>query len=170
MFGREKFSSRVAEQALARANEHLEPDGIWRQFDNLTLYRFRRPDEHLRYREGHEFTLTAAEVDLTSLPWLEPNMPSCVEVEGDDLEDPEDDDSAAGHLPLGDVAWRWLLNPRVPLNRTGVPPVASVQHGELYPPPKPEQGYWQGTIEGGPCDGPAPVLLLQPPRPLIGGE
>jgi len=168
MFGREKFSSRVAEQALAWAKEHLEADGSW-QFDNLTLYRFRRSEDLLRYRNDRDFTVTAAERELSSLPWLEPNMPGCVEVEGDDREGEEEgdnDDSADGYLPLGDVAWRWVLNPRVPLDRTEAAPVASVQHGKLYPPASPEQGYWQATIEGGSCDGPAPILHLQRPKPL----
>lgn len=40
MFGRPKFDPRVAEQALAWADEHMEPDGTW-TFDRLTLHRYR---------------------------------------------------------------------------------------------------------------------------------
>ena len=40
MFGRPKFDPRVAAQALAWADEHMEPDGTW-TLDRLTLHRYR---------------------------------------------------------------------------------------------------------------------------------
>jgi hypothetical protein len=161
MFGRQKFSAEVADQALNWAQENLHSDGHW-EFRDLHLYRFRQPQEHLLYQEGSDFRLTAGEQDLTSLPWLEPNMPGCVEVEGDDGDDDSGEENEDGYLAEGDSQWRWLLNPRVPLARPGNRPTARVQHGDLYLPAHPEEGYWQGTIEGGPCEGPAPVVELLP--------
>jgi hypothetical protein len=167
MFGREKFSSRVADQALDWARQHLEADGSW-QFEHLGLYRFRRAEAQLSYQPGDSLLITAAERDLSSLPWLEPNMPGCIEVEGDDIDEHEsggDDDSDENHLSLGDTAWRWVLNARVPLAHPSAVPSASVEHGEIYPPATPEAGYWQATIEGGACDGPAPSVRLSPALP-----
>jgi len=166
MFGRQKFSAEVATQALHWAQENMHSDGHWK-FRDLQLYRFRQPQEQLLYQEGDEFRLTAGEQDLGSLPWLEPNMSGCVEVEGDDVDDSGDDDdsseeSEGGYLAQGDSQWRWVLNPRVPLAAVGLRPKARVQYGDLYLPAQPEKGYWQGTIEGGPCEGPAPVLELLP--------
>jgi len=166
MFGREKFSSQVAEDALAWARENLEPDGDW-PLENLHLYRFRRTAGQLSYQQGTDFTVTAAERELRSLRWLEPNMSGCIDVEGDDegeSAEGDNDDSALNFLALGDSAWRWLLNVRVPLSPAGMIPTATVQHGEWYPPAIPENGYWQATIEGGACDGPAPVVYLQAPQ------
>jgi len=165
MFGREKFSSRVADQALEWAKEHLEADGRW-QFEHLSLYRFRQPEGLLSYQSGADLTITAAERDLTSLPWLEPNMAGCIEVEGDDVDESDDDDSGENHLSLGDTDWRWLLNLRVPLDHPGRVLSASAENGEIYLPPTPERGYWQATIEGGACDGPAPIVRLSPADPL----
>jgi hypothetical protein len=93
-------------------------------------------------------------------------MSGCVEVEGDEGDDSDDDDSGEeteyGHLAQGESQWRWVLNPRVPLAAPGLRPKARVQYGDLYLPAQPENGYWQGTIEGGPYEGPAPLLELLP--------
>jgi hypothetical protein len=162
MFGRQKFSAEVAEEALRWAQDNLHSDGDW-QFRDLHLYRFRQVEESLLFDEGgHDFRLTAGEQELSSLPWLEPNMSGCIEMEGDESED--DDDSAEENrqddLAEGEMQWRWLLNPRVPLRQPGSVPRAVVQNGELYLPTQPDSRFWQGTIEGGPCAGPAPVLKL----------
>ena len=162
MFGRQKFSSRVAEDALRWAQDNLISDGNW-QFRDLRLYRFRQPQDQLLLNEDEsDFRLTAGEHELSSLPWLEPNMSGCIEMEID--EDGEDDDSAeeshGEYLTEDGMEWRWLLNPRVPLSQPGAVPRAVVQYGDLYLPTQPDPDYWQGTIEGGPCAGPAPVLNL----------
>ena len=84
-------------------------------------------------------TLGPAEVDLASLPWLEPNSPSCRA---------EDD----GAEP------RWILNVRVPLQ--GGQPNLSVQNGEVRR--RDDPGHLTATVRGGPCSGAPPKLTLNP--------
>jgi len=178
MFGRQKFSSRVAEEALRWAQDHLSSDGEW-QFRDLRLYRFRQDEGLLLFdEEASDFRLTAGEQELRSLPWLEPNMSGCIEMEddgqGEDDDQGQDDDSAEEEWPddsiQGEMQWRWLLNPRVPLRQPGSVPRAIVQHGKLYLPSQADPHYWQGTIEGGLCSGPAPVLKLLPAQREHGSE
>ncbi len=60
MSGRAKFSVPVAKQAIAWADEHLLPDGVW-AFDRLVLHRYRIPPETLHLAPGRSFVANAAD-------------------------------------------------------------------------------------------------------------
>ena len=80
--------------------------------------------------------ITAPEFDLASTRWLAPNAETCrAEEEGGER--------------------RWWLQVRVPGRSEEAP--MRVRHGELRP--EQEAGAWQ--VLGGPCEGPAPELLLE---------
>ena len=59
MSGRAKFSKPVADQALAWADEHLEPDGEW-AFERIRLKRYRIPAD-LELQPGESLVVTAAD-------------------------------------------------------------------------------------------------------------
>lgn len=60
MSGRSKFSEPVARQALAWADEHLQPDGEW-IFDRLILRRYIVPVDELKLKPGETFVANAAD-------------------------------------------------------------------------------------------------------------
>ena len=60
MSGRSKFSAPVAEQAIAWADQHLEPDGEW-LFDRLMLRRYVVPLPDLKLKPGETFVANAAD-------------------------------------------------------------------------------------------------------------
>ncbi|MBJ96067.1 MAG: hypothetical protein CMP23_16505 [Rickettsiales bacterium] len=168
MFGRDKFSARVAQDALQWAQENLQPDGHW-SFRDLELYRFRRELKLPPLKPGETLQITAAEKDLSSLPWLEPNMSGCIEVAGEveqddqQLGEADDDDSSETELNRrlaeDETEWRWLLKIRLPADSSRLQ--TQVSDGMLFPQALPQAGSWQASIEGGPCSGPAPVLQLR---------
>jgi hypothetical protein len=137
MFGVDKFDLAIAERAIDWAGETMvlqEEVAL----DHLRLYRFARRPGDLGPTAPVAFG--PPELDLAGLPWLEPNAPGCVEGEP------------------GEPA-TWLMNVRIPL-AGGVEPRVRVDDGAFDRQPDP--GYWTATVEGGPCDGVAPVLRFHP--------
>ena len=134
MFGRAKFSSEVAEQALAWADVHMIPDGRW-SFEALELRRYVRAPG---LWGGEPMTITSPTVAPASTRWSEPNQPPCTD-QGLDEGDPP----------------RWSLNLRVPTDQA---PRVQVTGGRLREHMDPAA--WSATLEGGPCDGPAPRVVL----------
>ena len=143
MFGRSKFSPTTAARAIAWADRHLEATPIQAEFDNLSLQLYRRPEGVLRWDGNRTMRLTAPELDITSVPWLEPNMAGCDRARDD--QEPH-----------------WRLNVRIPVHPSLGEVTPRVTHASWLPTTDP--GHLSGTLLGGPCAGPAPEFVLDPER------
>jgi len=145
MFGRSKFAPAAATRALDWASKAMTSTTSATQVDNLTLHLFRRPQGALQWDGVRPFQLTAPEVDIKSIPWLEPNMPGCKR-----------------HREDGQP--RWVLDVRVPVRAEDNNVVPSVTGGNWFPLVDP--GHISGRIVGGACSEPPPVMTLRP-LPLL---
>jgi len=143
MFGRSKFSPRAAARAIAWAERNLQSTTTSAEFDNLSMRLYARPEGTLIWDGTKKLRLTAPELDITSIPWLEPNMAGC-------------DRGRADQEPL------WRLNVRVPIARKLGEVTPKVTHARWLP--RADPGHLSGTLEGGPCAGPAPEFILIPER------
>jgi hypothetical protein len=145
MFGRSKFAPAAATRALDWASKAMTSTTSATQVDNLTLHLFRRPQGALQWDGVRPFQLTAPEVDIKSIPWLEPTMPGCKR-----------------HREDGQP--RWVLDVRVPVRAEDNNVVPSVTGGNWFPLVDP--GHISGRIVGGACSEPPPVMTLRP-LPLL---
>jgi hypothetical protein len=139
MFGRSKFSSSVAERALEWADQELVPAGPPAEFSNLSVHLYTRPEAALLWDGLRPFELTVPEVDISSIPWLEPNMPGC-------------DRGRADREP------HWVLNVRVPVTEDLEGVVPHVAEGEWTQ--RADPGHISGRIIGGPCSDAPPRFVL----------
>jgi hypothetical protein len=143
MFGRSKFSPVAALRAMEWAEQHLEPTGVVADLRNLQVRLYSRPASALLWKGLTRLILTAPEVDIGSIPWLEPNMPGC-------------DRGREGLAP------RWVLNIRVPV-KAGLEGVRPQIEGGTWT-AQPDPGHISGRISGGPCSEPPPRFTLSPPE------
>jgi hypothetical protein len=139
MFGRSKFSSSVAERALAWADQQLVPTGPPTELSNLSVHLYTRPEAALLWDGLRPFDLTVPEVDIRSIPWLEPNMPGCDR--GREDQEPH-----------------WVLNVRVPVTADLEGVVPHVAEGEWQQ--RTDPGHISGRIVGGPCSSAPPRFKL----------
>ena len=140
MFGRSKFSPEAALRALSWAERNLVASPISDERENLSLRLFLRPENALRWTGLEALQITAPEVDISGIRWLEPNMPGC-------------DRGQEGRDP------RWVLNIRVPIRPELENVIPRITGGSWSPLDDP--GHISGRVVGGPCSGPPPVFSLE---------
>lgn len=138
VFGEAKFDLAVARRAVAWAEREMDLESRW-STDGVEVYRFAQRADRLTWSPTSVLRLRPTAEDLASVPWLEPNSLPCAA-------------SDEGEAP------RWRMNVRVPLR--GGQPALRLSGGELRR--RDDVGHLAGLIEGGPCSGAAPELVLNP--------
>ncbi len=180
MFGRDKFSADVALQAIAWADEHMQPDGVW-DFRGLRLHRYRHNNEneatlapggallvsseravltHHNYPLLDDEPLLAPAAAIKGLPeglgptlrMHSPMAPSCVEWDWSELQ--ADLDPEASH--------HWYLELRVPFADGLQPSVVKRSPAQLDA--HVEGNTLRVSAVGPSCDKAALELLFLPPE------
>ncbi len=187
MFGRDKFSEAVAEQALTWADRNLVPDGEWR-FDRAVVKRYRRPPQDLILKPGERLLLSASDVVsmARTYPPLEGELafeaPTALPARGG--AGPQSTSTNGGglgraltyHAPMSpscvnyeyvglaeelvpEAQNHWFLDLRVPIDpERALPGVRAVSPAQVFA--REDAGYLRITAVGPPCSGQPLVLEL----------
>ena len=180
MFGRAKFSNEVALQAIAWADEHMQPDGSW-EFRGLRLHRYRHKGGGEQSLTGGAALLVSSEravlthhsypllddqprfapaAAMTGLPeglgatvrMHSPMAPSCVEWDWSELQ--ADLDPDASH--------HWYLELRIPFAQGQQPSIIKRSPAQLDA--SVEGNTLRVSAVGPSCERPPLQLLFLPPE------